>query len=50
MNFKKTSNRPEVKWEDLTGLANTQPYHSLAFINLDGNFNNSENEVLLWFM
>lgn len=50
--YLKTSNRPEVKWQDLTdsNAGPIQPYHSLIFLNLDGNFNNSDNQVLLWFM
>lgn len=50
--YLKTSNRPEVKWGDLTEGkgGQIQPYHSLLFLNLDGNFNNSDNQVLLWFM
>lgn len=26
-----------------------QVYHTLVFMNLDGNFNSDENQILLWF-
>ncbi|CAF0747875.1 unnamed protein product [Brachionus calyciflorus] len=49
---KDTLNAPEVNFEDILKINENRKeklYHTLAFVNLDGNFNNSNNEVLLWF-
>ena len=38
------------KLNDLLEVKKTNVYHSLVFVNLDGNFQNSKQDVLLWFL
>lgn len=47
----KTVGKPIVSWADvLQSNKDSNAFHSLAFINLDGNFQNNDEEMLLWFV
>lgn len=42
--------KPLVNWSDVLECGQESKYHTLMLINLDGNFQNNDEQVLHWFM